>query len=196
MKLLMKIGLLIGILVYTHGVSAEVQTGELAPNFTLTDQDGTSVTLNDLLGKVVVLEWTNPDCPFVRRHHKAHTMEYLYDKYKGDNLAWLAINSTHWMKAEDDIAFRKEYGIPYPVLSDASGEVGRMYGASTTPHMFVIGEDGKVLYQGAIDDDPMGTENSPVNYVDLALAGATKGAKLTIAETRPYGCSVKYRSAG
>ena len=163
-----------------------------APDFTLTNQHGEEVSLSDFAGKTVVLEWLNSDCPFVQRHYKAETMTKLASKWGEKDVVWLAINSTHYMGVEDNLKFAKAKGVEYPILADPTGTVGHAYGAVTTPHMFVIDGEGNILYDGAIDDDKRGSSKSPKNYVDAALASATGGESVEQAQTKPYGCSVKY----
>jgi len=173
---------------------AAATTGQAAPEFTAKDQDGQEVDLAKLRGKIVVLEWTNPDCPFVQRHYRAKTMTTLADRFKGKDVVWLAVNSTNYMDAAKDRAWRSEQGLAYPILDDSAGTVGGAYGAKTTPHMFVIDKTGKVVYQGAIDDDAAGAnEGSARNYVADALDDVTAGQPVRVAETKPYGCSVKYK---
>src|SRR5262245_44749875 len=138
---------------------AAATVGQTAPEFTLKDQDGKEVDLAKLRGKIVVLEWTNPDCPFVQRHYEAKTMSPLADKFRDRDVVWLAVNSTHYMDAAKDRAWRSQQGFPYPVLDDRGGTVGGAYGAKTTPHMFVIDRKGALVYAGAIDDDPPGSKD-------------------------------------
>jgi peroxiredoxin len=169
--------------------------GSLAPTFTLTDTDGKTHDLAALTkeGKIVVIEWFNPDCPFVKKHHEVNTtFADLFKNYSGKGVVFLAINSG----AEGKQGFgkdlnaktAKEWGMQYPVLLDADGKVGKAYGAKTTPHMYIIGKDGKVAYMGAIDDQKEGGKN----YVRQALDQIIKGETVTEASTKPYGCSVKY----
>jgi peroxiredoxin len=172
---------------------AGVAVGDQATDFTLTDQAGNPVHLSDFKGKVVVLEWVNPDCPFVQRHYKAGTMKSLATKYGDKGVVWLTINSTNYMDAAANAKFKAANELPYPILVDQSGEVGHLYGAMTTPHMYVIDGNGKLVYMGAIDDDPRGASESPTNYVAAALDEVLAGAAVTTAETKPYGCSVKYK---
>lgn len=174
--------------------AAGVTVGEQAPSFTLTDLDGSEVKLEDLAGSVVVLEWLNPDCPFVKRHYKQNTMKDLAAKYAGKQVKWLAINSTHYMSKEANQRFADQHQVEHQILIDKSGEVGKAYGAKTTPHMFIIDDKGVVVYQGAIDDDPYGNSDSAVNYVDAGLTQELKGEELSTTTTEPYGCSVKYAS--
>jgi peroxiredoxin len=168
--------------------------GAEAPDFTLAGTAGNKVSLSDFAGKVVVLEWLNPDCPFVQRHYKAGTMKSLAAKYAGKGVVWLTINSTHYMDAAANAKFKASHDLPYTILVDQSGEVGHLYGAKTTPHMYIIDADGMLVYMGAIDDDPRGTKgNAATNYVAAALDQVLAGNAVTVAETKPYGCSVKYK---
>ncbi|HBO44171.1 MAG TPA: thioredoxin family protein [Planctomycetaceae bacterium] len=178
------------------GSLALAEQHEKQRDFTLKDQDGKSVSLKDFKGKVVVLEWINCDCPFVKGHHGDKTMQRLADKWSKKKVVWLAINSTHYQTSERDREHREKYGLPYPILSDSSGEVGKLFHAMTTPHVFVLDKKGKVVYQGAIDDDPDGKkrrEGKALNYVDQALTEHFAGKKPSVPKTHPYGCSVKYR---
>jgi peroxiredoxin len=170
-----------------------VAVGDTAPNFTVTDTSGNEVSLSDYAGKVVVLEWLNPDCPYVQRHYKAGTMKNLASTYGEQGVVWLTVNSTNYMDAAANAEFKKANGLPYTILVDQSGEVGHLYGAKTTPHMYVIDSDGDLVYMGAIDDDPRGSSGSPTNYVAAALDQVLAGEADTTAETKPYGCSVKYK---
>jgi peroxiredoxin len=182
-------------LLVAPALAGELKPGDMAPAFTLKNADGKDVSLTDYKGKVVVLEWTNPECPFVVRHYKAHTMTDLAAKWAAKEVVWLAINSSHHLNVDHNMAFVKAEKLPYPVLSDQSGEVGKAYGAKTTPHMFVVGADGKILYAGAIDDDKKGDMANKTNYVDAALTAITSGKAVAQAATTPYGCSVKYGEA-
>jgi DsbC/DsbD-like thiol-disulfide interchange protein len=165
----------------------------LAPDFVLKDQDGQQVTLSELRGNVVVLEWFNPDCPFVQRHHAQRpTMVDLAHQYGRDEVKWLAINSTHSMDTAANKRWHEQWELPYPLLVDQDGAVGRAYEAKTTPHMFVISPEGRIVYEGAIDDDAPGQKSEPRNYVDQALSQLLAGTPVSEARTKPYGCSVKY----
>jgi len=176
---------------------AEAVVGKAAPAFSLVDLDGTSHKLSDYQGKVVVLEWMNPNCPFSRRHSEAKTMTTTASKHP--EAVWLAINSTaqghpDYVSPAAYKSFLQKNGIAYTVLYDSSGQVGHAYGADTTPDMFVIDEKGTLIYAGAIDDDPSGRKGAAqrVNYVDAALSEHAKGEAIAQATTRSYGCSVKY----
>ena len=171
-----------------------VAVGDTAPGFTLTDSAGDKISLSDFKGKVVVLEWLNPDCPFVQRHYKAGTMKNLATKYDTQGVVWLTINSTNYMDAAANAKFKTANHLSYPILVDQSGEVGHLYGAMTTPHMYIIDGEGQLVYIGAIDDDPRGNKDAPkTNYVAAALDEVQAGKAVTTAETKPYGCSVKYK---
>jgi peroxiredoxin len=165
-----------------------------AAAFVLENYDGSKVSLNDYKGKIVVLEWFNYDCPFVVYHYeKAGTMKSLAEKYKDRGVVWLAINSTNSQETAKNKDFAQKYDIPYPILDDRKGDVGRAYGAKTSPHMFVIDKDGTIVYSGAIDDSPMGKNGENVtNYVLKALDELLTGEPISTPKTNPYGCSVKY----
>ncbi len=173
---------------------AELAVGQTAPAFTLPDLDGREVSLADFVGKTVVLEWINPNCPFSRGHSEKKTMVATAAKHA--EVVWLAINSTNsehgdYLEPAEHKAFNAEHGIGYAVLYDSSGTVGRSYGAKTTPHMYVVDGAGKIAYMGAIDDAPRGGK-AGVNYVDRALTATAQGTNPAPATTAPYGCSVKY----
>jgi len=164
-------------------------------NFTLDDQNGNKISLSDYGDKIVVLEWTNPDCPFVKRHYNEKTMVQLAEKYKNKEVVWLAVNSTHYMGNEDNKIWADQYGVPYPILNDSSGEVGKSFGAKTTPHMYIIEKADGLVYEGGIDDDKSGaiSPDQRINYVDLALTNLSSGDTIKISKSKPYGCSVKYK---
>ena len=166
--------------------------GSAAPDFSLVDEDGKAHKLSDYKGKMVVLEWTNPDCPYVQRHYRADTMEALsahFDK----QVVWFAVNSTRDNTPGDTKAWKSDQGFQYATLQDAEGTVGHLYGAKTTPDMFVIDADGLLRYSGAIDDDPRGNVDAPKNYVKTAIQAVLAANDPDPSETRPYGCSVKYK---
>ena len=168
--------------------------GKKAPAFTLKGFDGKEVSLSDYTGKIVVLEWFNDECPYVKYHYeKAYTMVELATKYRDKNVVWLAVNSTNHTTPEQNKAYVAQHKIPFPMLDDRSGSVGRAYGATNTPHMFVIDTSGNIVYSGAIDNSPRGEKKEGViNYVDKALAEITAGKSVSTASTKPYGCNVKY----
>ena len=182
-----------------YGLRAQAQNAPVqkpAPDFTLMDQKGNTVKLSDFKGKVVVLEWTNTDCPFVQRHYKAGTMATLAKIYAPRGVVWLAINSSYSMNQEKNAVWAEKQQIAYPVLDDHAGTVGKAYGAKSTPHMFVIDAAGNIVYQGAIDNDASGErKEGVVNYVAQALNEVLAGKPVSIPETKSYGCSVKYAPA-
>lgn len=186
---------------YERDDPVRARIGEPAPDFTLTDLDGKEHKLSDYTakGQIVVLEWFNPYCPYVQKHHKHNrTMAQLYEEYKGRGVVWLAINSAHEGDASSsrdvNVEHKKTWEIKYPILLDPTGKVGKMYGARTTPHMYVINADGTLVYMGAIDDDRSPDRLGKVNYVREALNAVLAGETVATAETRPYGCTVKYRN--
>ncbi|MFN0010274.1 MAG: redoxin family protein [Phycisphaerales bacterium] len=182
-------------------VASKAVVGETAPNFTLKDLDGKDVNLAEIgKDKVVVLEWFNPECPFVVKHHKKNpTFANLYKEFSPKGVVFLAINSGAAGKEgaglDKSKEGKKEFGIQYPVLLDEAGDVGRTYGAKTTPHMFVIAKDGTIAYAGAIDNNTDAGKAGDINYVKNALDEVLAGKAVTTKETKPYGCSVKYGKA-
>lgn len=177
-----------------ESLAKEPPTGKKAPAFTLKNYDGNTISLSDYKGKIVVLEWLNYECPFVGYHYeKAKTMTSLADKYKNKNVVWLAVNSTGHLTTDKNKAFAEKYNVSYPILDDRSGKVGHAYGAKRTPHMFIIDANGTIVYNGAIDDSPLGRKGKDaINYVDKALIELTGGKEVSIPNTEPYGCTVKY----
>jgi peroxiredoxin len=177
--------------------------GKPAPDFTLRDLDGHDVHLTDLRGKVVVLEWFNPKCPYVNMAHTRGPLKDAAERHKAGGVVWLGIDSSAPGKqGHDPQDIRdgiKRFAMSYPVLVDESGTVGRAYGATNTPHMFVIDKGGILVYAGAIDNSPDGEGQSPqggplVNYVDAALDDLNAGRPVRTPRTRAYGCGVKYSS--
>lgn len=174
---------------------AHAEVGKPAPDFALTDVDGKEHKLSALKGKVVVLEWTNHTCPFVRRHQsEERTMQKTFAKFGGKPVAWLAIDSSHFCaeKRADIKSWIKDKNIAYPILLDPKGEIGHMYGAKTTPHMFVIDQKGVLAYAGAIDNDRYGEKETKRNYVEEAVTALLNGSAVAVASTKSYGCGVKY----
>jgi len=175
--------------------------GQPAPEFSAPDLAGKAVKLSDFRGKFVVLEWTNPECPYVRRHYDSGNMPSLQKEFAAKGVVWLAVNSsspesgeftppegmTKWVAAKG--------AAPTAVLIDKDGKVGRLYGARTTPHMYVIDPQGKLVYAGAIDDKRWANveeTKSAKNHVRAALGEAMAGKPVAVSATTPYGCSVKY----
>ena len=174
--------------------AATTLVGKTAPAFSLMDQNGKSVSLSDYPGKVVVLEWFNDQCPFVKGHYNNGDMNATAKKYAGDGVVWLAINSSNFATGSSNKSAAQQWSIDRPVLIDADGKVGHAYDATNTPEIFIVDQGGKIAYQGAIDNDPRveksGSEK--VNYASKALDEILAGKAVSEPETKPYGCSVKY----
>jgi peroxiredoxin len=177
--------------------------GKAAPEFSLKDLDGREVSLASFRGKVVVLEWFNPGCPFVKASHSKGSLKGTAKKHAANGVVWLAVNSAAQGKQGFDPAANsdaaKRFGLEHPILRDESGAVGRAYGATNTPNMFVIDKNGVLVYAGAIDNSPDGEGEAPasgslINYVDAALEDLAAGRAVKTPVTKPYGCSVKYAS--
>ena len=181
---------------------AEVTVGEAAPAFTVTDSNGVTHNLSDFAGKNVVLEWHNPECPYVVKHYDdSNNMQSLQEKYTGQDVVWLTINSGAQGKQghltpEAANALIEEKGLKSTAyIIDADGALGQMYGAKTTPHMFVINAEGTLVYAGAIDSNSSFKAEDiegATNYVAAALDSLMAGTPIETASTQPYGCSVKY----
>ncbi|HEY3234432.1 MAG TPA: thioredoxin family protein [Polyangiaceae bacterium] len=181
---------------------AVADLGKPAPDFALPDLDGKRVRLSDYRGKVVVLEWFNPECPFSRRSHTKGSLVGTAARHTAHGVVWLAINSGAPGKQGNGIeknrAAQKDFKLTHPILLDESGEVGHRYRAEKTPHLFVIDKNGALVYRGAIDNSPDAEGESPqggplVNYVDQAIEALGAGRAVAAPDTPPYGCSVKYR---
>jgi len=182
---------------------AAVSVGQGAPDFTLQDAGGKSVRLADFKGKVVVLEWTNPGCPFVRKHYDSGNMGATQKLAREQGAVWLSINSTakdhpDYLPPPQLAAWLKErHGAATAVLMDEDGAVGQSYGARTTPHMFIIDANGTLVYMGAIDSIPsarVADIEKAANHVKAALADLAAGRPVAAPVTQAYGCSVKYKS--
>jgi peroxiredoxin len=180
---------------------AEAIPGKVAPEFSLRGVDGKEYKLSDQKGSLVVLEWTNPECPFVKKHYDSQNMQGLQKKFTALGVKWFSINSSAHgrqgnLSTEQGIKLLQDKAAsPTSLLLDPSGTVGTMYGAKTTPHMYVINKEGIVVYVGAIDDndstDVDAVANSK-NYVAQALDELLAGQPVSTPVTNPYGCSVKY----
>ena len=181
-----------GLLVASNA-SATGMVGKKAPGFSLEDEAGKSHSLDTYRGKTVVLEWTNPQCPFVVRHYDAGTMKRLAEATAGDGVVWLAVNSSHFTSPKETKAWAAKYGHAFPTLQDPSGAMGKAYGAKTTPHMFVIDGAGVVRYDGAIDSDPWVKDAKAENYVASAISDIVAKRSVAKGAVKPYGCSVKYK---
>ncbi len=173
---------------------AKAKVGEAAPNFTLDDANGKSHSLSDYKGKIVILQWINPDCPICRRVSKAGLVTKMAKECKALNkdIVHLAINSTAGMPGSTSAKYLKKHKIKALALIDGDGKVGHRYGARTTPHIFVIDAEGILRYQGAIDDDPRGGKEDATNYVVNAVRQISSGETVSPDYVKSYGCSVKY----
>lgn len=177
--------------------SKGVKLGEKVPAFTLMDTDGQERSLADYSGKVIVLEWINPGCPYVENCYKTKAMTQAYEKAKAldKGIAWLAINSTSTTNANENGRWIEQFKLKYPILLDIDGKVGRLYDARRTPQMFVIDAEGVLRYNGAIDDNPFARKpvEDATNYVVNAVAQIVAGETVSPDYVKPYGCTVKYR---
>ena len=192
------------IIFFAMNIFSLAKVGETAPNFSLINQDNKKISLEEFRGKKVVLEWTNHECPFVKRHYETGNMQRLQKELVEDDVIWLSIVSSAKGKqgyidqdqAKDLTLTRDAY--PNHVLLDEDGSVGKKFAAKTTPHMYVIDEDGVLKYQGAIDNlGTMGALFSTdlsqgVNFVREAIKSLNADTEIKSSNTRPYGCSIKY----
>jgi len=177
--------------------SATAEIDSVAPDFMLKDTDGGSVRLSTLKGKTVVLEWFNPDCPFVKYAYDKGPLMHLPKQWMDKDVVWLAVNSGSPGKQgaglDRNKRARADLQMPHRVLIDESGDVGRAYGAKTTPQIVVIDATGIVRYNGALDNQPMGRgKSAPQVYADEVLSAVLKGNPSPHSRNKPYGCSVKY----
>ena len=182
---------------------AAPSVGQPAPDFTLTDTIGKTVRLSDYKGKHVVLEWVNPGCPYVRKHYNSANMQGTQKEATAKGVVWLAINSTE-PASYDYLAPAQlarwmvdRKAAPTLTLMDEDGKVGHAYGARTTPHMYIVDPQGTLIYAGGIDSIASARSDdikTAVNYVKQGVSQALAGQPLSNATTRPYGCSIKYKS--
>jgi len=188
----------------TSNAAVDATVGEPAPNFTLQGTDGEQYTLADLEGKMVVLEWLNFGCPYVQKHYGSGNMQALQEKYTGQDVVWLSVVSSaegkqgYYPPGEMNAKNAEHGGEQTAILMDTSGEVGQMYGARTTPHMYIINPEGTLIYKGGIDDKPTTDEadiETATNYVAMALDAALNGEEVPVQTSPPYGCSVKYAAS-
>lgn len=184
--------------------AAAPSIGEPAPPSSVKTADGAERSLSDFAGKVVVLEWTNHDCPYVRKHYDSGNMQALQKQATGDGVVWLTvISSAPGEQGYVDGGQAKQIAAkagaaPSEILLDPEGTMGRAYAARTTPHMYVIDRDGRLVYMGGIDDRPT-TKPADIegarNHVAAALADLAANRPVEVSSSRPYGCSIKYRSS-
>ena len=186
----------------TRPAFAAATVGQAAPDFSATDTGGKTRQLSDYQGKLVVLEWTNPGCPFVQKHYSGN-MQSLQKEFAAKGVVWLSLNSTE-IGSGDYLAPAKLAGwmgekqaSATAILMDSSGKIGQLYGAKTTPHMYIVNPQSRLVYAGAIDSiasaqvDDIKTAS---NYVRLGLNEALSGKAITLASSRAYGCSIKYKA--
>lgn len=189
-------------IIASFAVSAAA-VGQAAPDFTLTDVTGKVVKLSDFKGKHVVLEWTNPNCPFVVKHYGSNNMQSLQKESTGKNVVWLAVNSTakshqdYMAPAALSTKMKGEWrAAPSHLLMDESGKVGQSYQAKTTPHMYIVDPKGTLVYAGGIDDkrsaNPADIKGAK-NFVRAALDESLAGQSVRVSSAAPYGCSIKYQ---
>lgn len=188
---------------FAANASAAVEVGKPAPDFTGTDAiTGKTLSLSSLKGKPVVLEWHNPGCPFIMKHYGSGNMQKLQAYAHDQGVVWVSINSSAEGKqgnmteaAAKEMVAKDHYSNAAHYILDPKGEIGRLYDAKTTPHMFVINAEGNVVYMGAIDDKPSPDKadiGSARNYVREAIDDLKQNKPVQMASTSPYGCSVKY----
>lgn len=203
MKNLMKLIPILMAFAMLAGVArATTEVGQPAPNFTLTDINGQTHSLSDYKGKIVVLEWNNPACPFVKKHYNSGNIPSLQKAAAADGIVWLTINSGASCRegacatpVEINAWLQKNAAAPTAYLCDTDGKVGHLYGAKTTPDMYVINADGTLVYKGAIDSirsADVADIAKATNYVKAALDALKSGQPIAKPVSEPYGCSVKY----
>ncbi|WP_189399234.1 thioredoxin family protein [Arenicella chitinivorans] len=191
------------VLVFASPVFAAPEVGKPAPEFAMQDTEGNDVSLTELRGKTVVLEWFNDGCPYVRKHYGSNNMQALQNEAVADGVVWVTVISSApgkqgYVTAEEGNALTAKHGAsPTHLLLDPEGTLGKAYDARTTPHMYIIDPKGELVYMGGIDDKPTANPadiDGANNYVRSALAELKSGTSITSPTTRPYGCSVKYSS--
>ncbi len=191
----------VALLVLASARAFAVKVGDPAPDFTGTDSNGKTQTLSEYKGKFVVLEWSNRDCPYTRKHYTSGNMQSLQKEWTAKGVIWLTVLSSapgrqgYVTASEENAQLAKVRAAPTAAILDPTGKIGHEYEAKTTPNMFVIDPSGKLIYAGAIDDHPTDDVEdikTSKNYVSEALSQAMAGGAVTTSYTRPYGCSVKY----
>lgn len=202
MKTLQRTMLYTGLLLLLLATALAARVGDPAPDFTATDSNGKTHHLADYKGKYVVLEWHNQGCPYTRKHYASGNMQRLQKEWTAKGVMWFTVISSapgtqgYVTATEENEYLQKMNAVPTAVLLDPDGNLGHLYAAKTTPHMFIIDPSGALIYNGAIDDHPT-TDQADIpnskNYVSTALQDAMAGKKISDPATRPYGCSVKYK---
>jgi peroxiredoxin len=202
MKTLYRLMLHTGLLLVLLATALAARVGDPAPDFTASDSKGETHRLSDYKGKYVVLEWHNQGCPYTRKHYESGNMQRLQKEWTSKGVVWFTVISSapgtqgYVTASQENDYVKKVNAVPTAVLLDPDGNLGHLFAAKTTPHMYIIDPSGVLIYNGAIDDHPTpdpGDIPSSKNYVSLALQEAMSGKKITEAATRPYGCSVKYK---
>lgn len=202
---ILSFSLITAVLVFTFFVAnsnaAKLSTGSPAPDFDYTDVQAVSGKLSELKGKYVIIEWFNHGCPFVAKHYNTEKMQELQNKFTGKGVVWIAVNSTSdahgdYKNTEETKAEAQKFGTTAShIVIDESGDIGKLYGAKTTPHIFIVDPEGVLVYQGAADSIKS-TENTDIakatNYIDVSMTEALTPKEISNPETKPYGCSVKY----
>lgn len=191
-------------LAFMANTHAQTQVGQAAPQFSAVDTAGKAVSLSEFKGKYVVLEWTNPECPFVQKHYNSGNMQATQKHAAGKGVVWLSVNTTGGAQQDPKLSaelaswVKAQKATPTALLMDG-GKLGQAYGAKTTPHMYLIDPSGKLVYAGAIDSKPSanaGDIATSTNYVTQAINETAAGKPVSKPVTGAYGCSVKYASAG
>jgi hypothetical protein len=186
---------------FSLSTHASVTLGQAAPDFTGIDSNGNQHTLSQYKGKTVVLEWTNHDCPYVKKHYNSGNMQKLQKYATANDIVWLSIISSrpgkqgHVSGSQANKLTQSRNAAPTAVILDETSEIGLLYGAKTTPHMYIIDKTGQLVYMGGIDSIPTSDEAdiaNAKNYVRVALDAIAAGKPIEDSITRPYGCSVKY----
>lgn len=202
MKTVYRVLIQAGAVLFLLATALAARVGEPAPDFTATDSNGKAQHLSDYKGKYVVLEWHNQGCPYTRKHYASGNMQKLQKEWTGKGVVWFTVISSapgaqgYVTAAEENSYVKQVNAVPTAVLLDPDGNLGHLYAAKTTPHMYVIDPSGTLIYNGAIDDHPTPDQSdipSSKNYVSEALQEAMSGKKVSDPATRPYGCSVKYK---
>ena len=195
--------LVLSTLSFAAAIQAAPSVGQPAPEIALKDAGGKTVKLSDYRGKYVVLEWTNPGCPYVKKHYDSGNMAATQQDAAAKGAVWLSVNSTEkghfdYMEPARLAAWQKERKLQATAtLMDEDGVAGKAYGARTTPHMYIVDPQGRLVYAGGIDSIPSNNTDDikqAVNYVKQGLGEAVAGKPISAATTRPYGCSIKYKS--
>lgn len=187
----------------SEATAAQPEVGAPAPAFDGTTAKGETLSLDQYRGKTVILEWTNHDCPYVRKHYGANNMQALQKDTTADGVVWLTVISSApgtqgYLEGADATKVAADRGAaPSAIVLDPQGTIGKMYDARTTPHMYIVNPEGTLVYKGGIDDKPTANPadiESATNYVRLALDEMAAGKPVSNPSTRAYGCSVKYGS--